>query len=105
MLCVYYTMSSVYILFDMFFEVVDAKKMWIPIDSTFCKGSITLKHKDILKKHDTYELFLYLDEKESIDEISLKYRNNICKWSGINPSELLYIIEKEWEQYTQSEDV
>jgi hypothetical protein len=98
-------MSEIYPLFDVFFEVVDAKKLWIPIGSTFCKGSITIKHKDVSLSKDIYELFLFIDERETIEEISSLYRRTICKWCGVNPAELLYIIDKEWEQYIQSEGV
>lgn len=98
-------MSSLYPLFDLFFEVDGVKKLWIPIGSTFCKGSITLRHKDLSKSSDIYEIFLYIDNRETIEEVSDRYRDNVCKWCGINPPELVYIIEKEWERNIQLEDV
>jgi len=98
-------MSSVYPLFDIFFDVVSVRKLWIPVGSTFCKGSITIKHKDTLNMDDMYEIFLYIDERETIEEISQRYKNNICRWCGVYPSELTYIIEKEWERNIQLEDV
>lgn len=96
-----------YPIIDIFFEVIETKKFWVPVDSTFCKGSITLRGKEKLLREsiEDFELFLYIDDKESVREVRERFGNTVCKWTGLNASELVYIIEKEWELNTQSEDV
>jgi hypothetical protein len=98
-------MSSLYPLFDVFFEVVSVKKLWVPVGNTFCNGSITLRHRDTLKTNEEYEIFFYLDDRETVEVITERYKHNICRWCRLYPSELTFIIKKEWERNIQLEDV
>ena len=93
-----------YPLVDIFFEVEKVRKLWIPVGGTFCKGSITLRHKEetLRTAGETFEVFLYIDDRETISELKERYGNNLCKWCGVNAYELHYIIEKEWEERLKS---
>tara|TARA_R110000803_G_scaffold129867_3_gene197151 strand:- start:6614 stop:6913 length:300 start_codon:yes stop_codon:yes gene_type:complete len=88
-----------YPLFDVFFDVVSIESYWVPAGDTFCRGSIRLKPKPISTLTEEVEVFFYLKEdKEEIDNLSSNFKNNLCKWCGINPYELHYIIEQEWKR-------
>ncbi len=66
---------------------------------TFCRGSIRLKPKPFSGVSDGFDVFFYLKEdKTEIDNLGSKFKNNLCKWCGINSNELHYIIEQEWKE-------
>jgi len=45
------------------------------------------------------DVFFYLKEdKTEIDSLGSKFKNNLCKWCGVNSYELHYIIEQEWKE-------
>ena len=96
-----------YPIIDIFFEVVEVDRFWIPIDSTFCKGSITLRHKPRykLENMEDIKILIFINEKDTFEQVDKIYSETICKWCDINSAELSYMIEKEWESYIQSEGV
>ena len=88
-----------YPIFDVFFEVVSIEEYWVPAGDTFCRGSIRLKPKPLSRVNGEFDVFFYLKEdKSEIDNLGDKFKNNLCRWCGINPYELHYIIEQEWKE-------